>query len=117
MQKCVNKKVYYARPCGFIHTCCEAYPSRHAEHQFIIKNKEDSKYVCSFRVKYKNGIKVLGNSMPCLMCWKRLKKTNYERVIFYYEGNIVTSHINDLRDFVTYSTGIQFSRKALKNIN
>ena len=110
------KKVYYSRSRGFIHTCCENYPSHHAEHQFIIKSKNEYKYVCSFRVKYENGCKVLGNSMPCLMCWKRLKKTNYDKVIFYHEGNIVTANLDDLTNFVSYSIGIRFSKKVLKNI-
>lgn len=75
----------------------------------------EHKYICSFRIKNQDGKKVLGNSMPCKMCCKRIKMHGIDKVIFYHDNNIVLGHIDDIQKYAVYTSGVNYSQKALRN--
>ena len=91
--------------------------SYHAEHRYLrdISYKHiRHKYVCSLRVKKVNGIKSLGDSMPCKMCCRRLKKSGIQRVVFCYKNELIMSHIDEIEKYAVHTSGIYYSSKALK---
>ena len=91
--------------------------SYHAEHRYLrdISHKHIShKYLCSLRIKKENGIKVLGNSMPCKMCCHRLKKYGIRKVIFCYNDELIISHIDEIEKHAVYSSGSYYSPMALR---
>lgn len=73
------------------------------------------KYVCSLRIKNENGKKTFGDSMPCKMCCKRLKKHGIQKVIFCHNSNIVTSSIDEIEKYAVYTSGVHYSTKSIKN--
>ena len=111
-----KSKVYYSRPRGYISDNHITICSYHAEHRYLrdISYKHIThKYVCSLRIKKVNGIKVLGDSMPCKMCCQRLKKSGIQKVIFSYNDEVIMSHIDEIDKCAIYSSGSLYSPMAL----
>ena len=93
--------------------------SYHAEHRYLrdISHKHiKHKYVCSLRIKKENGVKTLGESMPCKMCCRRLKKSGIQKVIFYHKNELIMSHVDEIEKHAVYSSGIYYSAQALNRV-
>ena len=90
--------------------------SYHAEHRYLrdISHKSIShKYLCSLRIKKVDGVKKLGNSMPCKMCCKRLKKYGIQKIIYFENDRLVMSNIEEIDKIASYSSGSYYSSMAL----
>ena len=93
--------------------------SYHAEHRYLrdISHKHiKHKYVCSLRIKKENGVKTLGESMPCKMCCRRLKKSGIQKVIFYHKNELIMSHVDEIEKHAVYSSVIYYSAQALNRV-
>jgi tRNA(Arg) A34 adenosine deaminase TadA len=93
--------------------------SYHAEHRYlrdIARKHVKHKYVCSLRIKKENGVKMLGDSMPCKMCCSRLKKNGVQKVIFYHKNELIVSHIDEIEKHAVYSSGGYYSGKTLNSL-
>lgn len=111
-----KSKVYYSRSCGYVSDNHMTICSYHAEHRYLrdISHKHIThKYVCSLRIKKVNGIKILGDSMPCKMCCQRLKKSGIQKIIFGYNDEVIMSHIDEIEKYAVYSSGSHYSPMAL----
>ena len=111
--------MYYSRSCGYVKGNHIPQCSYHAEHRYLkdISHKHiKHKYVCSLRIKNHNGSKILGDSMPCKMCCKRLKKNGIEKIIYFHNNELILSNIKEVEKNAVYSSGTQYCQMAVNKM-